>query len=129
MSDNQVLGTIPFFCSRTQKHYDERMPVDEMMPFIEEMKKKTEVAKELGTTLTALPVKPDLVVYYKGKAVIMANVHGSNDVAIGRYINAIAKQNIFDLPEPKKRQAAADKAAPAPASDADTEIDITAEED
>lgn len=103
-SDLTTIVTVPVTCSRAQKDFQLKLPLEEVGPHVALMKKKAEVAKEVSATISGLNAAPDLIVFYKGKGVVFANVHDSQDVAVQRLVNLIAKSEVFALPEPTKRK-------------------------
>lgn len=106
MSDTDLttVVTVPMTCSRAQKEYQLKLPLEEVPAHVTTSKKKSQIATEVSKTILAMPVAPDLIVFYKGKGVVYANVHESQDTAVERLVNLIAKKDIFDLPEPTKRK-------------------------
>lgn len=99
-----LLVSVPFVCSRTDKEHAVKVPVEEAQAFLAQMAAKEEAAAAVLAGINAMPVKPDVVIYYKGQCVVLANVHDKSDAAISRAFNEIANKDIFLLREPKSRK-------------------------
>lgn len=121
-----VLGSLPFTCSRTEKTYQVKMPIEEMKKYLEGLEQRAHAAKAVGDYITGLAVKPDCVIYYKGKAVIFANVHENSDAAIGRFVNEIAKKEIFQLApaKPRKRKGAGAEEGAVATEEPEVELEV-----
>jgi hypothetical protein len=109
MADKELttIVTVPMTCSRSQKEFPLKLPLDAVGEHVDLSKQKVKVAVELSKALQELEGRPDLIVFYKGRGVVFANVHESQDVPVQRLVNLIAKRDIFDLPEPTKRKGGA----------------------
>lgn len=118
-----LLVSVPFVCSRTDKEHAVKVPAAEAIAFMGEMEAKEAAAKMAIEGITGMPVKPDVVIYYKGKCFALANVHEKSDAAIARAFNEIVSKDIFALPEPKPRKKAENTETPAVADEVAVEVE------
>ncbi len=127
MSDNvpDIMVSVDFHCSRKNKVFPVRTPIREAQAHADMQVQKQAAANEIGQLISDLEVPPDCVVLYKGRCVVLANVHESNDSAVGRLLNEVVQQDSFPTKEPKKRTR---KAAPVESVvEVETEIEIIEE--
>lgn len=117
MSTAKTLVSIPVTCSRTGKIHNTPMPLDEVTGYLAKQDAKITTGDALSSVVKSADTAPDLVILWKGKLHILNTVHESNDAAIGRYVNAILKDEAYEVPEPRVRTPKDPNAAPAEASD------------
>ncbi len=122
-----LLVSVPFVCSRTDKEHSVKVPAADAIAFMGTMEAKEEAAKAVITGIDAMPVKPDVVIYYKGRTFALANVHDKSDAAIARAFNEITNTKTFALPEPKPRKKAENTETPGAADDDSDDATIEAE--
>lgn len=122
-----LLVSVPFICSRTDKEHAVKVPAEEAIAFMTTMEAKETAAKMAIEGITGMPVKPDVVIYYKGKCYALANVHEKSDAAIARAFNEIVNEDVFALPEPKPRKKAENTETPAVADDTDDDVKVEVE--
>lgn len=97
-SDIRVTMKMP--CARKKKTFDVELSLEEAKTFDERQKTKVHAAEQIKTALEQLGDKiPDLVIAFRGRAFILANVHDSNDSSIGRSINDILQEDVFAVRE------------------------------
>jgi hypothetical protein len=111
-----LLVTVPFICSRTEKEHNVKVPLAEAEAFMGGMAAKEAAAEAVKTGIEGMAVRPDVVLYYKGQTIVLANVHDKSDAAISRAFNEIANKDVFALPEPKPRKKAENTETPAAAA-------------
>ncbi len=120
---NEVLVDVRIKCSRDGKEYPVTVAVSEAQTIVDTANEKIIAAEEIQGALSRRGDCPDLIVIYKGKGTILANVNAKHDAAIHRLVNDMTKQEIFTLEEatPRTRrtkaQIEADNAAKAAADE------------
>lgn len=117
MSTAKTLVSIPVTCSRTGKIHNTPMPLDEVQGYLARQDEKMNTGTALTGVVSGAGAAPDLVILWKGKLHILNTVHESSDASIGRYVNAILKEDAYEVPEPRVRTPKDPSAAPAEASD------------
>lgn len=105
MTDKILYVDVPMFCSRKKKEYSVRLPIDEARELAAKAERKATAAKALDQQIQTIPDFPDCLLYYKGQAVILANVDARSDDAIRRALNLALGENVFPVPESKPRAA------------------------
>lgn len=125
-NERNILATLPFICSRTDKEYAVKVPVGEAEAFLKNLSQKAAAAEELSKELPQREVLPDVVVYFKGHCIVLANVHSKSEATIMRCVNEIADKTIFTLPEPRVRKP---KTPAAPETETPAVVDEDADED
>jgi hypothetical protein len=110
-----LLVSVPFVCSRTDKEHAVKVPAEDAISFMTEMEAKEAAAKAVIEGINGMAVKPDVVIYYKGQCFALANVHDKSEAAISRAFNEIVNKDVFALPEPKPRKKAENTETPAAA--------------
>jgi len=105
MNDSKKLYVdVPLFCNRKKREYPVRMPIEEAQVAAEAADKKLKAAQALEQQLGTIPNLPDCILYYKGQAVILANVNEKSDDAVRRALNAAIGEDVYPVPEVKTRE-------------------------
>lgn len=100
----QPTVTINVRCDRTEKEKPVSVTADTVQTLLEQVAAKQEAAKTVQTELENLlpDTSPDLIVYFKGKVCVLANVNETSDAVISRYLEgATNRENLFTV-DPSK---------------------------
>lgn len=103
----QPVVTVNVLCERTKKEKAVSIPLDQAQKVLEEAAAKTKVAQVLSTDLMAAKTLPDMIVYYRGRLCILANVSEQNDPVVLRHLaEATQRDDLFVVdPASVKRRA------------------------
>jgi len=105
---SNVIVELPATCDRTGKVDKISMTTNEAEQFQKLRDRKTEVAKAMLVDLAAVAPgdMPDLVVCFRGKIAITANVNPKSDDALARLLHEVTRDSAkFPKPPQKKRKA------------------------
>lgn len=98
---------VDFVCERTGKADSREMPLDQVEAFYKSQEEKAKSVAAVQKALTDVPVEkmPDLVVYFRGKTVVLGNINPKYDNMIGRHLHEITnKDEVFPALEPTNKR-------------------------
>lgn len=109
--------TVNVRCDRTEKEKPVTVTASTVQSILTQVAAKQEAAVAIEAELTKVPQEklPDLIVCFRGKICVLANVHEDSDPAVSRYLEgATNRENLFTV-DPSKikrkpRKAVKDKA-------------------
>ena len=86
---------VKFVCDRTGKTDTIEMSLEKVEAFYKTQEAKIKATAAIKKELTALPAEnmPDLVVYYRGKVVVLSNVNIKYDNMISRHLHEITNND------------------------------------
>lgn len=101
---------LPVTCSRTGKTQEMKLPLDGVEKFLAEKRSREENVNKIEEFFGTLhnqadQTPPDLVVYYKGRLVVLPTVLSKSDQAVMRMLHEATQQDTFPKPTPRKRKA------------------------
>lgn len=103
MSDAQVPVTLR--CDRTGRQVTLTMPVGAVKTLLGTQASKTTNAAAIRKIFKALPnAVPDLVVYYRGKLVILNTVFELRDLGLKKALHEITRSSLFPVPDKRPRK-------------------------
>jgi len=95
-------------CDRTKKTHKIPMSLEDAATFKQKQVEKAANAQEIVSFLGGIPYpRPDLVVMFRGKTVVLPTVVDKKDATVMRLLHTLTNSPSFPMPESKPRKKSA----------------------
>lgn len=97
---------VEFVCDRTGKTDNVDMPLDAVENFYKNKEERAKTAALLNKELTSLAKEkmPDLIVYFRGRLVVLGNINPKHDNMIERHLHEVTNHEVFPAVEPTNKR-------------------------